>query len=273
MATRVVGKFLMYFGDVLVVASLVTLLIDFLGVVDLAQAWAVTVFTAFGAGLGIALLGTQLREPRTRRIRSSHSANVRSESGSGVLVGIGYVAGLCRIKKMHGRRKPRYRFKVNEVPVILRHNSVALGSDDEWKLRVSRRRATVRSREGSHLAEAIRMRPAAKRWVISDDVMEFEATIANTRQENTGAQARDLALFRSDDAPKPVASVHLSYEMASRDNWSTGDRYYEGVFDGTMEASAPVPVAVAVLALRLALGRWVLQGPRTGRWEYEPRGV
>lgn len=279
---RVVGTFLMYIGNVVVVASLVTFLLGVFSIVDLAEAWVAAAFVTFWAGMGIASIGAKLRKPRTRRVRSKGAATVRSESGSGTLVGIGYVTGSYRIKKLHGRWKPRYRFTVNEVPVILRHNSVTLGSDDEWKLNVSRRRAAVRSKGGSHLAEATRVGPGASRWVIGDGVMAFEATVVDTKQkytfrggntrlsahDRTRGQARYLTLCRSGDAPEPVASLHLSYEERGHRNSAFLEEWKnEGVLDGTMELSAPVSLAVAVLALRLALGRWVLLAPRTGTWK------
>lgn len=280
---RIVGNFVAYVGDGLAVISFVTFLLVFLGVVDVAGAWGSVAFVMMWAGIAVAFVGVRLREPRERKVRSKRVATVHSGGGSGALVGAGYVAGSYRIRKVVRRYKPQYRFTVNGVRVILRHNSVTLGDDDEWKLNVSRRRAVVRSKDGSRLAEATRIRPGASQWAVSDAVMGFEATVASTKPKNTfqggrtrmsalkwsRTQARDLTLFRSGDATEPVASLHLSYERRGHrdEDALLGSWEIHGVLDGTMEFSDPVSLAVAVLALRLALGRWARRAPRTGTWE------
>ena len=211
-----------------------------------------------------------LRRIRSERLSAAESLLVEHVKGS-------YPVGLT------GRFRPLYEFVVEGVPLILRWNTVGVGRDDEWKIRLSRSQAVVWSPEGTFLAEARRVSAESDRWAVSDGLRSFEVTVDKAKEKIrsvstptrwTRKLTHVLRVLPVGGLGQSVDTVQMTYKKTARRSGGLSiSTEFTGVFEAEMDFLNPVPVPIAVLMLRLTLGQWALWAPRTGTWVADGGGA
>lgn len=204
-----------------------------------------------------------LKRIRSERLSAAESLLVEHVKGS-------YPVALT------GRFRPLYEFVVEGVPLILRWNTVGVGRDDEWKIRLSRSQIVVWSLDGAFLAEARGGSAESDRWTVSDGLRSYEVSVDNAREKIrsvstptrwTETLTRDLQILPVGGSGQSVGSIQMTYKKTARRSGGLSiSTEFTGVFEAEMDFLNPVPVPIAILMLRLTLGQWALWAPRTGTW-------
>ena len=230
----------------------------------------------FSVGVGLLLVGVWMTRPSRRSVLADQAAEAPPVSATWM-----EESGAVTVNRLN------YDIRIFEVSVgtetvFLGGNRVRLGGDEEWNLKVAKRKASVRAGR-AELANARRLANRASQWVVNDGSRDYWLEHSEEDSVEKGKSSKHLwgkdaqsvkrrrGLVSLSDGGTPAAVIDLEYSVESKMTKKVdGHRDMKGDFSGRIEIHSPVYFPVVVLCLRLTLGRWAKHPPQTGEWVFTP---